>query len=115
VKGEACSDVPRLQETGPACGLGHGKVRTRRKASGGDGEGSVRAGMLHKPSGVLVEGVGSLMTQVARCCRPAPPEAIVGFVTRGNGVSVHRCDCLTFRRLFERHPERQIGTQWADR
>jgi hypothetical protein len=83
--------------------------------SKGGGERGGRARALHKASEVLVEGVGSLMTQVARCCRPTPPEPIVGFVTRGNGVSVHRCDCLTFVRLFERHPERQIGTQWANR
>lgn len=65
-------------------------------------------------SGVLVEGVGSLMTQVARCCQPAPPIPIVGFVTRGNGVSVHRQDCATVLRLCARHPERQIGTQWVE-
>ncbi|PMY01200.1 GTP pyrophosphokinase, partial [Pseudomonas sp. GW460-13] len=46
-------------------------------------------------SGVLVVGVDSLMTQMSRCCKPAPPDDIVGFVTRGRGVSIHRRSCHT--------------------
>ena len=68
-----------------------------------------------RPAGapdVLVAGVGSLLTQLARCCRPAPPDAIVGFVTRGSGVSVHRRDCETIARLSRRAPERLIETTW---
>jgi GTP pyrophosphokinase len=52
--------------------------------------------------GVLVVGVGSLMTALARCCRPAPPDAIGGFVTRGKGVAVHRRDCSNFRHMAQR-------------
>jgi GTP pyrophosphokinase len=47
-------------------------------------------------SGVLVVGVESLMTTLSRCCRPAPPDAIGGFVPRGKGVAVHRSDCSNF-------------------
>ena len=65
-------------------------------------------------SGVLVVGVDSLMTQLARCCRPAPPDAIVGFVTRGRGVSIHRHDCHSYAALAERHPERVIDVQWGE-
>ncbi len=65
-------------------------------------------------SGVLVVGVGSLMTQLARCCRPAPPDSIVGFVTRGRGVSIHRSSCTAFRALTEREPERVIDVDWGD-
>ncbi len=65
-------------------------------------------------SGVLVVGVDSLMTQLARCCRPAPPDAIGGFVTRGRGVSVHRSDCHNFGALARRHPERIIEVSWGD-
>jgi GTP pyrophosphokinase len=65
-------------------------------------------------SGVLVVGVGSLMTQLARCCRPAPPDAIVGFVTRGRGVSIHRSDCRSYAALSEREPERVIDVAWGD-
>ena len=65
-------------------------------------------------SGVLVVGVDSLMTQLARCCRPAPPDAIQGFVTRGRGVSVHRTDCHNFESMARRHPERVIEVSWGD-
>ncbi|MDL5039264.1 RelA/SpoT family protein [Comamonas resistens] len=62
--------------------------------------------------GVLVVGVGSLMTQLAKCCRPAPPDEIAGFVTRGKGVSVHRCDCSNFREMSAKNPERVIEVGW---
>lgn len=65
-------------------------------------------------SGVLVQGVGSLMTQLARCCRPAPPDPIGGFITRGRGVSVHRSDCSSFLQLHRRHAERVIEVSWGD-
>ena len=65
-------------------------------------------------SGVLVVGVDSLMTQLARCCRPAPPDTIAGFVTRGRGVSIHRADCKSYHELAERQPERAISVDWGD-
>jgi GTP pyrophosphokinase len=64
-------------------------------------------------SGVLVVGVGSLLTHLARCCRPAPPDAIGGFVTRGKGVSIHRLDCASFHELQRREPERVIEVDWG--
>jgi GTP pyrophosphokinase len=72
----------------------------------------------HTPSraakgGVLVVGIDSLMTQLARCCKPAPPDRIAGFVTRGKGVSIHRRDCASFRQLAARAGERVIEVQWA--
>ena len=68
----------------------------------------------HAQSGdVLVVGVDSLLTQLARCCRPVPPDAIAGFVTQGRGVSIHRRSCKTFRGLLERAPERVIQTAWT--
>lgn len=63
-------------------------------------------------SDVLIVGVDSLLSQLARCCRPVPPEPIAGFVTRGRGVSVHRADCETLARLAARTPERIMETQW---
>ncbi|CAM5216641.1 GTP pyrophosphokinase OS=Castellaniella defragrans OX=75697 GN=HNR28_002435 PE=3 SV=1 [Castellaniella defragrans] len=65
-------------------------------------------------SGVLVVGVDSLLTQLARCCRPAPPDDIEGFVTRGRGVSIHRRDCPSWLALSRRHPERCISVAWGD-
>src|SRR5437899_6206847 len=65
-------------------------------------------------SGVLVVGgVDRLMTQLAKCCKPVPPDAIRGFVTRGKGVSVHREDCASLKRLAERQPERLIDAEWG--
>jgi GTP pyrophosphokinase len=63
--------------------------------------------------GVLVVGVDSLMTQMARCCRPVPPDEIIGFVTRGRGVSVHRASCVNSASLADRHPERLIEVAWS--
>ena len=63
--------------------------------------------------GVLVVGVESLMTSLARCCRPAPPDAIGGYVTRGKGVAVHRAACTNFREMSARAPERVIGVAWG--
>lgn len=65
----------------------------------------------HKGS-VLVVGVDSLMTQLAKCCKPAPPDDIRGFVTRGKGVSVHRSDCSNFREMAARNEERVIDVAW---
>lgn len=66
-------------------------------------------------SGVLVVGVDALLTQLAKCCKPAPPDPIVGFVTRGKGVSIHRADCTNFASMRERNPERVIDTAWGAR
>lgn len=63
--------------------------------------------------GVLVVGVSSLMTQLAKCCKPAPPDAIRGFVTRGHGVSVHRADCSNFRTMAAKDGERVIDVEWG--
>ncbi|WP_261513188.1 RelA/SpoT family protein [Burkholderia multivorans] len=72
------------------------------------------ASVAHGAStGVLVVGVDALLTQLARCCRPAPPDPISGFVTRGKGMSIHRSDCATFRRMAERAPERVLHTTWS--
>ena len=62
---------------------------------------------------VLVVGIDSLMTQLARCCKPAPPDDIRGFVTRGKGVSIHRADCSNFREMAMRSEERVIDVEWG--
>jgi GTP pyrophosphokinase len=66
-------------------------------------------------AGVLFVGVDRLMTQLARCCKPVPPDAIAGFVTRGRGISVHRRDCRSLAALLARQPERGIEAQWGAR
>jgi GTP pyrophosphokinase len=64
-------------------------------------------------SGVLVVGTEGLLTQLARCCKPAPPDPIVGFVARGKGVSIHRAACKNFAEMSLRAPERVIDTEWG--
>ncbi len=71
------------------------------------------SGANARDGGVLVVGVDLLMTQLARCCRPVPPDPIIGFVTRGRGVSVHRLGCKTFERMRATSPERVIETDWG--
>jgi GTP pyrophosphokinase len=74
------------------------------------GDANVRGG---DGRGVLVVGMDSLLTQLARCCKPAPPDAIGGYVTRGKGVAVHRLDCSNFRQMAGRHAERIIPVTWG--
>jgi GTP pyrophosphokinase len=77
--------------------------------------------LLHRPrseagggrGGVLVVGMDSLLTNLARCCRPAPPDAIAGFVTRGRGVAVHRRDCSNLRHMAQGSPGRVIEVEWG--
>src|SRR6266850_342826 len=64
-------------------------------------------------AGVLIVGMDRLLTQLARCCKPVPPDPIRGFVTRGKGVSVHREDCAGLKRLAEVQPERLIDAEWG--
>jgi GTP pyrophosphokinase len=64
-------------------------------------------------SGVLVVGTDGLMTALAKCCKPAPPDGIVGFVTRGKGVSIHRATCKNFAEMRAKAPERVIQTDWG--
>jgi GTP pyrophosphokinase len=66
-----------------------------------------------RKGGVLVVGIASLLTQLARCCKPAPPDAILGFVTKGKGVSIHRSDCSNFRNMAGGSPDRVIEVQWS--
>ncbi len=67
----------------------------------------------HGKGGVLVVGVDSLLTQLAKCCKPAPPDAIGGYVTRGKGVSIHRADCANLRQLLVKDAGRSIEVQWG--
>jgi len=66
-----------------------------------------------KSGDVLVVGVESLLTVLARCCRPAPPDRIHGFVTKGRGVAVHRSNCSHLAQMAKRSPERVIAVQWG--
>ena len=63
--------------------------------------------------GVLIEGVGNLLTALGNCCKPVPPDLIRGFVTRGRGVGIHRPDCTAFQNMARRNPERVIEADWG--
>lgn len=73
---------------------------------------------VRAPSGdgtIVIEGVGNLLAQLARCCQPLPGDAISGFITRGRGVSVHRADCAQLARLRERDASRIVLVEWGRR
>ena len=78
------------------------KIRPRRPRRRQDG-----------PETPAVTGVGDLLCNFARCCRPVPPEPIVGYITQGRGVSIHRQDCGNFLGLNRRHPERTLEISWG--
>lgn len=70
----------------------------------------------HKSSGDLViHGVGNMLTSIANCCKPVPGDPVVGFITLGRGVSIHRQDCVNLLQLKSREPERIIEVSWGDR
>ncbi len=72
-----------------------------------------RAVVAKLPSSILVEDVGNLLTVMAKCCKPLPPDPIVGFVTRGRGVAIHRRDCVNVQRLDEAGRERVLAAEWG--
>ena len=78
------------------------KVKTRKTAAGSG-----------KKDAVVVQGVGHLMSQLANCCKPVPGEAILGYITQGRGVSVHKESCDQLQHLLPQHPERQIEVNWS--
>jgi GTP pyrophosphokinase len=72
-----------------------------------------------KPEGrtkgeVIVEGEDDLMTNMARCCKPVPPDSIVGYITRGRGVTVHREDCAVIMKMAGEQRERLISVAWSE-
>lgn len=78
------------------------RVKTRKEAAG-----------KGKKDAVVVQGVGHLMSQLANCCKPVPGEKIMGYITQGRGVSVHKESCDQLQHLLVQHPERQIEVNWS--
>jgi guanosine-3',5'-bis(diphosphate) 3'-pyrophosphohydrolase len=66
-------------------------------------------------SGVVVEGANDVWARLSKCCTPVPGDPISGFVTRGNGVSVHRNDCVNLEHLLQSQPERLVNVRWSPR
>ena len=71
------------------------------------------AGKPGKATGLVVDGVGDLMSTIARCCRPVPPEPIAGYITLGRGVSIHRADCANLLRMRDAQPQRVLAVDWG--
>ena len=67
----------------------------------------------HK-SGIVVEGVGDLMTHIAKCCHPIPGDEIIGFVTQGRGISVHKKDCEKLKKMMALFSERVVEATWGE-
>ncbi len=63
---------------------------------------------------IVVQGVGHLMTQIANCCKPVPGEPILGYITQGRGVSVHKESCEQLQHLLSTNPEREIEVNWSE-
>jgi GTP pyrophosphokinase len=81
-----------------------------------------REPVLPKPSrasapaasgGMLIDGVGDLLSTIARCCRPVPPEPISGYITLGRGASIHRAGCANLLRLRDTQPQRVLAVDWG--
>src|SRR5690606_873803 len=68
--------------------------------------------LRNSDSGILVRGAPDILVKLAKCCTPVPGDSIVGFVTRGSGVSVHRTDCVNSAAL-QKQPDRMIDVEWA--
>src|SRR5690606_28347058 len=76
-------------------------LRAPHRAGGGAGD-------------VRIQGVGNLLTQTARCCKPVPDDPIVGYITRGRGVTIHRQDCANILRLRREDATRMIEVEWGE-
>jgi GTP pyrophosphokinase len=99
--------------------LGHGTIRQALPGSEAVTESAPefvprksRAGGKH--DGVLIVGMDKLLTQLGRCCKPAPPDLIQGYITRGKGISIHRTRCPNFAGMARLNPERVIAADWGD-
>jgi len=72
-----------------------------------------KAAAASQPTGMVIDGVGDLMSSFAKCCRPVPPEAIAGYITLGRGVSIHRADCASLLRMRDLQPQRVLAVDWG--
>ncbi len=109
--------------------IGYGKLQTEdvvdglrgaKPDAGGDGEApaSLRSGRIEQfvrkvtgrdQAGIKVSGIDDVLVRYAKCCNPLPGDAIIGFITRGRGVTIHRRECT---KAFDTDPERRIEVSW---
>jgi len=67
-----------------------------------------------RAEGLMIEGIGDLLSTYARCCSPVPPQPIAGYVTLGRGVTIHRADCRSLERMRRLQPARVLSVEWGD-
>jgi len=67
-----------------------------------------------KSSNIAISGVDDLLTNTAQCCKPVPPEDIVGYITQGKGITIHRANCKNLQNLIDKRPERVFDVSWND-
>lgn len=103
-RGNEADDTPELGVSGSSTGILPPMITSVRRPKRHE---------THASNGVVVKGVDGVLVRLSRCCNPVPGDDIVGFVTRGRGVSVHRRDCPNAVSLME-HPERIIGVSWEN-
>jgi GTP pyrophosphokinase len=75
---------------------------------------SKRIAAKPSPAGIMIEGIGNLQTNTAKCCKPMPPDAIVGYLTRDHGVTIHRRTCTFITRLPEDRHNRVLNAHWGN-
>ena len=63
---------------------------------------------------IVVDGIGTMMTHIAKCCQPIPGDDIIGFITQGRGISIHKASCAQLKSLMKKNPERVVTAQWGD-
>ena len=105
--------------------LGRGEITPRRVGLAVQQEVPVKPAAMPQPAprkhapqrtsstGVLIEGVDNLMIKLAKCCKPEKPDAIIGYVTRDRGITIHRQDCAFMQRVPEDRRDRMLNTVWA--
>jgi GTP pyrophosphokinase len=74
---------------------------------------ALKAAVSGQATGMVIDGVGDLLSSFARCCRPVPPEPIAGYITLGRGVSIHRANCANLLRLRDAQPQRVLAVDWG--
>ena len=89
------------------------RTSRRRRAGEADGSSSGSSTACAAPKGVRIQGVDGLMVRYAQCCQPVPGDPVVGYVTRGRGVSIHRADCPNLL-LLAHEPERRLEIDWQE-
>lgn len=101
-------------EMSPIQIIGHAELRPHKEHAEKPLQVPTRPRERQSKGEIEVEGVDDLLTHVARCCKPVPYDPIVGFITRGRGVTVHRRDCLNIQRMPEADNARLVEVSWTD-